>query len=598
MILRVAVPRVLFRIVTTCLLLSFPSCALAIDITMIDMEDILENHRIVTHFSKYNGPYSRGTSLIKSSLKNLLSKTANQDSDACASSMDSSGWHEVQTTYLTATSNYHQDHKHNDGTLVEEEVGFVALNTNYDAYFDHPDMKVPIREGVFVRFKGSEPHRTVVNNGKVHLLGPFDLKSFGKVGGCRKMRQLENHMGRRTEDCGTPEPSWQTRANLNVGIGSGANGAVLGDVFFLINYDGSVEAYSPQTDVWYQVSNYPSSSSYTYGLQAVALNDSLHVIAYESNQVSHRFMTPSVDTSIWNAAASFQKGYTDFGGAAVTVGDKIYAFGDIDNSCSYSDIIRVYDPSTSGWTTLNTTMVEQRDAPTATLVGTKVYLIGKDACQSDAKIMEVFDTVTSVSSLAGIDQSKIPFTRIMRHTAVAIDDMIYVIGGLGILKGSNSWVAFDKVWCYNPAEDEWSEKPSLPSARQFSTSFTYGREIFVVGGLTSSYQNSDSTFSLSIESQEPTTLSPTNSPTFSTVVPTPYQTSVAPSVASSEIPSVEPSVAPSADPSALPSLEPSAEQSTDPSAVPSTLPSKKTSEQRSNAFLKINRFLMSSLIYR
>ncbi len=168
-----------FRFGFAALLLSVASFASAIEVSMIDMQDVMENHRIVTDSSDpYGGSsYARGVSLIKSELKNLLVKTAN----------DPSEWHEVQTTFLSATSDihqdYHQDRKHNEAaTLVEEEVGFVALNTNNDAYFDHPDMKVPIREGAFIRFKGSEPHRTVVSKGNVHLLGPFDLKSFGKVG--------------------------------------------------------------------------------------------------------------------------------------------------------------------------------------------------------------------------------------------------------------------------------------------------------------------------------------------------------------------------------------------------------------------------------
>ena len=165
------------------LLLSMLSFASAIDVSMIDMEDILQHHLVVMDSSDpYGGsPYARGVSLIKSELKNLLMKTANQDNGAGASSMDPS-WHKVQTTFLSSTSDYHQDHKHDDGTLVEDQVGFVALNTNNDAYFDHPDMKVPISKGAFIRFNGSEPHRTVVNKGNVHLLGPFDLKSFGKVG--------------------------------------------------------------------------------------------------------------------------------------------------------------------------------------------------------------------------------------------------------------------------------------------------------------------------------------------------------------------------------------------------------------------------------
>ena len=175
----------MFLRAATLLLLSMSSIASAIDVSMIDMEDILQHHHVVMDssdpYEHGSSSYARGVSLIKSELKNLLMKTANQDIGAGASSMDPS-WHKVQTTFLSSTSDYHQDHKHDDGTLVEDQVGFVALNTNNDAYFDHPDMKVPIHEGAFIRFNGSEPHRTVVNKGNVHLLGPFDLKSFGKVG--------------------------------------------------------------------------------------------------------------------------------------------------------------------------------------------------------------------------------------------------------------------------------------------------------------------------------------------------------------------------------------------------------------------------------
>lgn len=56
-----------------------------------------------------------------------------------------------------------------------------SSRTNEEAYFDHPHMSVPIRKGSFIRFTGSDQHRTVVNKGHVHLLGPFELKSFSKV---------------------------------------------------------------------------------------------------------------------------------------------------------------------------------------------------------------------------------------------------------------------------------------------------------------------------------------------------------------------------------------------------------------------------------
>ena len=549
----------MFLRAATLLLLSLSSFASAIDVTMIDMEDVLENHRIVTDSSKSYGPsYARGVSTITSKLKNLLAKTANQDIGACAASIDTSEWHEVQTTFLSGTSNYHQDHKHNDGTLVEEEVGLIVLNTNSDAYFDHPDMKVPIREGAFIRFNGSDPHRTVVNKGNVHLLGPFDIKSFGKVGSsfgptlyC--CTSASNFCEPTNEEGGSPCPGdgtqvsgqdyytdentcslscphelfWETRASFpGKSKYTRSQGALVDDDFFLISSDGTVDQYDVQDDEWSQVIGiWYGKSSYAH--KAVALDDSIHVISHDwgAGRI-HRVMTPSVSTSTWNDAPVYEIS-NEFTGAPVAVGDKIYVFGDSYSSCGATDEIFVYDPSTPGWTTLHTKMIQPRSYSTATLVGTKVYIIGKDWCSDEGPMMEVFDTETSVSSIDGIDQTKIPFTFITYHSAVVLDNMIYVMGGYQKHYANIKIEISDKVWRYNIVEDEWLEMPHLPTAVFFLETFTYGREIFAVGGRDPQYDSIESTYALYIEAEP-----------------------------SSE-PSAAPSALPSASPSDVPSLVPS-----------------------------------------
>ena len=168
-----------------------------VQVSMLDIDDIESNHRVVIDSSdpalgNYYGAAPnkgpRGDSFVNSKLKAML-----QNSGSGASLLEDptfgiseNVWHQVQTTYLTGTSHRHQDYKANGGCgnveLVDDTVGFVVLNNNDNAYFDHPSKSVPFRKGAFIRFKGSDPHRTGVNKGHVHILGPFDMNSFSKVG--------------------------------------------------------------------------------------------------------------------------------------------------------------------------------------------------------------------------------------------------------------------------------------------------------------------------------------------------------------------------------------------------------------------------------
>ena len=97
----------------------------------------------------------------------------------------------VQTTYLTSTSE-----RHEDGMIDEisgcklpvhafgggNQVGFIPVNTNKDAHLDVDDSCFPIEEGKLVKFDASSPHHTVVNRGHVNLIGPFQLHSMKDVG--------------------------------------------------------------------------------------------------------------------------------------------------------------------------------------------------------------------------------------------------------------------------------------------------------------------------------------------------------------------------------------------------------------------------------
>ena len=94
----------------------------------------------------------------------------------------------VQMTHLTKTSRFHADHLPPDEKGVRNpvpkgsRVAFLPTETNHDAYFEVNGMCLAIEKGRLIEFDGSCPHRTVVNSGSVHLLGPYEVTTMMSVG--------------------------------------------------------------------------------------------------------------------------------------------------------------------------------------------------------------------------------------------------------------------------------------------------------------------------------------------------------------------------------------------------------------------------------
>jgi hypothetical protein len=98
----------------------------------------------------------------------------------------------VPWTVITSTTCRHSDKlgekadtcddEHFVRRSVDARVGFLVLESNPDAYFDHGDVSIPIEKGSFIHFDGGVPHNTVIKGGYVKMIGPMDLKTFCMVG--------------------------------------------------------------------------------------------------------------------------------------------------------------------------------------------------------------------------------------------------------------------------------------------------------------------------------------------------------------------------------------------------------------------------------
>ncbi|KAL7457571.1 hypothetical protein ACHAWC_009176, partial [Mediolabrus comicus] len=93
--------------------------------------------------------------------------------------------HKMKMTHIAKSSPWHTDVMVEERSTTPKRVGFYLLNDNPRAYFEtkDDDLCIPIIKGSFITFNGRRPHHTVIMDGHVDMLGPFDVFSAKGVDG-------------------------------------------------------------------------------------------------------------------------------------------------------------------------------------------------------------------------------------------------------------------------------------------------------------------------------------------------------------------------------------------------------------------------------
>ena len=83
----------------------------------------------------------------------------------------------------------HRDHSRDINgkrQLVTTPTSIIFMNNNPNAYLslDEEGMSIPIIKGSLVKFDGSKLHHTIINDGIVQLVGPFEGNRLSPVGTC------------------------------------------------------------------------------------------------------------------------------------------------------------------------------------------------------------------------------------------------------------------------------------------------------------------------------------------------------------------------------------------------------------------------------
>jgi N-acetylneuraminic acid mutarotase len=154
----------------------------------------------------------------------------------------------------------------------------------------------------------------------------------------------------------------------------------------------------------------------------------------------------------------------------------VYAIGGATAGCSATGAVEGLNTATGTWTT-KMPMATPRSSASAVSLKGKIFVLGGADCGNFFSTVEVYDPATNTWSAA----APMPTNRAL-HAAVALNGKIYVTGGAAL--GADGLFFFPTTLdVYDPDIDTWSTKKPLPAPRAVHAAVALDGLIYVVGGL-------------------------------------------------------------------------------------------------------------------
>lgn len=176
----------------------------------------------------------------------------------------------------------------------------------------------------------------------------------------------------------------------------------------------------------------------------------------------------------WTEKAAMPTARKEIANAAVSLNDKIYVIGGRTPNGSISNAFEVYDPTTNEWQSLPAYPLSVWRATAASING-KIYVFGGYRIINPFPFNpsnRVFEYDPQNNSWA--EKASMPFAR-GAAAAVALGSKIHLIGG-----ASNT--ALNSHQVYDPDLNTWSNKANLQQARSGLTANVIGDKIYAAGG--------------------------------------------------------------------------------------------------------------------
>ncbi len=260
---------------------------------------------------------------------------------------------------------------------------------------------------------------------------------------------------------------------------------------------GLVQEYNTDTDTWVQKKPMPVPTHHAaiaeYQGKIYVMGGGVQRVAGGPNQfpTSNAWEYDPAEDS-WKALAPMPT--SRMAGVAAVVGGKIYVIGGASVHPGHQivslspavphrslDTNEAYDPATNTWET-RTPMPTARNHAAAGVVNGKIYVIGGRLAAaylslgSNTDVVEQYDPATDSWGTAGL---RMPIARSGMGWAT-YQDRIYIAGGE--IFDAHMMAAIRAVEAYDPATNQWSVLPTMPTARHGVSVAVVNGRLYVIGG--------------------------------------------------------------------------------------------------------------------
>lgn len=280
-----------------------------------------------------------------------------------------------------------------------------------------------------------------------------------------------------------PSGAWETRASLSEGPRQETGVAALeGEVYVVGGFTPGgvlvprVEAYDPAADSWRTVAELPQPLHHA---NVAAAAGRLFVAGYLDGltfEARGDLLVYDPARDAWSTAAAMPVG-TERGSSGVAVHqDRIYLFGGFRDT-TLADVW-AYDPALDLWD-VAADLPEPLEHLGAATIGDRIYVVGgrDNGIEAHTNALHIYDPVADEWSSG----APMPTSRGGIFVA-AHQGVLYVGGGEGNVDDPSG--VFGQFEAYDPATDDWTILPAMPTPRHGSGAATVGDVVLFPGGAT------------------------------------------------------------------------------------------------------------------
>ncbi len=268
--------------------------------------------------------------------------------------------------------------------------------------------------------------------------------------------------------------SWTTGASMPTGRYATVSGVINGNIYVACGSESlkTVEIYNPQNDSWAIGPSIPTRRAIPSG---GAINGQLYVagadyVAGVGFTGRNRLEALNAVTTTWRSLSPLLVGVS--GSTAAVANGCLYVFGGFGLTENSYKAVQKYDPLSDSWQMLAPIPINFRYWFNAESVGQNIYLLG-------GTYIGILIYHTDTNTWSQLTPPTPPEKKMGACTAV-LNGKIYLIGGQ-ILDGEELYVT-NTVDVYDPATNNWSTYPPMPTERVGATAVSIEDRIYVIGG--------------------------------------------------------------------------------------------------------------------